>query len=66
MTDKLWLHIAKAKAAIAGRAECREYADYAGKLKKYNDAVKAEKRKGADAQDLKSEQVFRWNRRYGR
>ena len=33
------------RRSITCHAECREYADYAGKLKKYNDAVKAEKRK---------------------
>ena len=54
------------RRSITCHAECREYADYAGRLKKYNDAVKAEKRKGADARDLRSEQVFKWNRRYGR
>ena len=46
--------------------DCKRYIDYTKKNKKYDDAVKAEKHKGADARDLRSEQVFRWNRRYGR
>lgn len=52
------------KRSITCHVECWEYADYAGKLKKYNLAVSAERRKGSDARDLRSEKVFKWNRRY--
>ena len=54
------------RRSITCHVECREYADFASKLRKYNAAVSAERRKGADARDLRSEQVFKWNRRYGK
>ena len=54
------------RRSITCHAECREYADYVSKLKKYNAAVSAERRKGSDARDLRSEQVFKWNRRCGK
>lgn len=43
------------RRSITCHAECREYADYVSKLKKYNAAVSAERRKGSDARDLRSE-----------
>ena len=51
------------RRSITCHAECREYADYVSKLKKYNAAVKAEKNRDAEARDLKVNRVKDWNRR---